>query len=186
MRKRLLTFLAGACFGAGVLANADVQVAFFEHPQVTASPSELEPNGRYHHVAISVGRQWLHAHPWRGVELVDQIGQIGQLSKLIHLHGQPAVQPEEVRHLIGRPYNLLAPWHSDESYNCSKLVGQLLGITPRPMTFSGAAWRGIRNLPRGELGLSPDDIHRWLTRWPRWGPTQHACRSLFNSRALPY
>ncbi len=40
---------------------------------------QLEPNGRYSHVAIGYGRYWLHAHrDIEGVELTDEIERFGR------------------------------------------------------------------------------------------------------------
>ncbi|WP_413289920.1 YiiX/YebB-like N1pC/P60 family cysteine hydrolase [Bdellovibrio sp. HCB337] len=147
--KALLVFLVQ-------ISWAQVQVAFLE------GPSQI---GRFSHVAISYKGQWLHTHPYRGVELVSTValGHMGVLTEVMVLNDRSEPSEKFVNEVLGKPYDHGYSWDSD-GYYCSKLVGIILGLQPKPMTFDASIWPPSFQKLKGRPGISPDDVYLQLTK----------------------
>jgi hypothetical protein len=143
----------------GINSLAQTQIAFIEIRDPQGKVHQLEPGGRFSHIAISYQGKWLHTHPYYGVQLVmtSELEKMGQLT-LVEIPRQSELLPDELQKYMGRPYDSGFSWES-EGYYCSKLVGKILHLPPEPMNFSAAAWNHKLH-PRDNLGLSPDDIFR--------------------------
>lgn len=137
---------------------AKVQVAFIQMPGVDHRHVQLENQGQFAHVAISYKGQWLHTHPYWGVQLMtpEELSALG-LIRIIQLNNGLEPTDAEVKSLLGKAYDQSFKWEG-EKYYCSKLVGKLLKMQPTVMKFDAAIWNDKKNLPKDELGLSPDDI----------------------------
>ena len=144
------------------VARAEVRLAFLELRNFRGELVQLEPNGRFAHIAISYGDLWLHAHPRTGVAFVSDEGlkQFGAVKEILTLSAVPDLKPADVTRFLGKPYDFAFTW-SDDAIYCSELVAKLIGMEPEPMEFRGAFWNDKR-MPRGSAGLSPDDIFRRL------------------------
>ncbi|HMN68758.1 MAG TPA: hypothetical protein PKC28_09505 [Bdellovibrionales bacterium] len=126
---------------------------------------ELEPGGHFLHVAIRVGDQWLHAHTWRGVELVDSIRDFGD--EFVYMANPSVPEPgaEQVRAVLGKPFDMDFRWYEHGKTYCTRLIAELLDVKPRPMKFTGLYWRTIGVKPgHREPGLSPDELFDELAR----------------------
>ncbi len=147
-----------------LMSLASLQVAFLEIHDAAGNLVQFEPHGRFGHLAISYQGQWLHAHPYYGVQLVREadLQKIGTLAALVTVDGHPDLSPEVVQPLLGKPFDHDYNW-DDEKYYCSELVGKLLGLPPQPMDFSAAIWPPEYKKHQGEPGLSPDGIFQQLS-----------------------
>lgn len=147
------------------------EVAFLEVRDQTGALVQLEPAGRFAHVAIRVRAHWLHAHPATGVELSDDLEHFGKVSLILTNSGLPDPDLELAQRLVGRPYDPGYEWNSEKHFYCSKLVAKLLGVSPMPMRFDAQIWSGrVPPALSGQMGLSPDDLFRILLKTNGWKP----------------
>jgi len=145
--------------------QATLHVAFFKWVDTDGKLVQIEPDGKFGHVAIAYEDKWLHAHVFRGVELADSLEKIGIVSEVLKLDIAAPLTAEEIEPLLGLPYDRLYLWQNPEGTYCSKLVGKLLGLTPKPMSFSTSYWKQFKKLPpKDEPGLSPDDVYEALIK----------------------
>jgi len=142
---------------------APAKVAFVQILNPQGAVVQLEPGGSYAHIAISYKGAWLHAHPYRGVEIIssEQLAKMGVVD-VMTVTDTPEPSEAQIRKVLGKPYDLDFRWEG-EKYYCSKLVGKLLNLEPLPMNFSSALWRNHPSTNR-RRGLSPDDIFQELLR----------------------
>lgn len=143
-------------------ANARIEVAFIEVRSASGQLVQLEKHGRYAHVAIRFHDQWLHADPYRGVELVDSLDQMGTVAVRLVSEVAPDLEAAEVERSLGLRYDRSFGWDDKSSTYCAKLIGELLKIAPTPMNFDADIWKIQSVVRRGELGLSPDDLYTAL------------------------
>lgn len=143
--------------------TASIKVAFLEVKDASGKIRQLEPNGKYAHIAISYKEKWLHAHPFRGVEIVSQqeLEKIGTIKKIIVAQPHQSISDKVVRQYLGKAYDHEYSW-SDEKIYCSELVAKILNIKPLPMTMDSSLWPAHFQKMRGELGISPDEIFSLL------------------------
>lgn len=166
------------------ISLADVKVAFVVMRDRSGNVLQMEPGGQFAHVAISYQGQWIHAHPYRGVEIISSsdLQQFGHVT-FINVPNVNEVSSTELERYIGKPYDKHYAW-GDESYYCSSLVGKILNIEPLPMSFQADLWKGKLRTSNSK-GLSPDDIYQIiLNERVRIMPGPHQCRTLF--RTLSY
>lgn len=143
------------------ISFAETQIAFVEMRDSQGNIHQLEPGGRFSHIAISYQGRWLHAHPYRGVELVDSadLEKIGSLT-LVSVPNYKELTSKNILQYLGKPYDSSFSWDADGFY-CSELVGKILGMAPEPMNFQAIIWKDTK--PNRSVGLSPDDIFRKIT-----------------------
>ncbi len=165
-----------------LLSFSQVEVAFIEMRDPQGKLIEFEKDARFSHVAISYHRHWLHTHPFRGVEVVDQktLEEIGLIvaTLLIGDHDEPS--DVFVKSIIGSPYESKFSWDS-KLYYCSKLVGQFFGLNTEPMDFNAPIWPLYFRKYNGLPGLSPQGAYRQLVKrgYPvRW--SSPSCRDIFS------
>lgn len=141
---------------------AQIILAFVEMRDAHNKVVQLEPGGRFAQVAVSYGPDWLHAHAFRGVELITtaELQKMGQVTQVVW-HPSNKLTFQQVQSFLGKPFDHEYSWE-DGHYYCSELVGKILGIKPKPMKFD--LWPDYYKKKRGQLGLSPDDIYRLTTR----------------------
>ncbi len=172
-------------FGLYNTLLADVKVAFIEARNLWRTTIEYEPQGRFFHTAISVGDQWLHAHPRKGVELIDDLTEFGPYKEILRTDQYEEPNENFLRRHLNLPFNLFTSWNHDLSTYCSKIIGKFFNIKPEIMRFESPGWKNIPNLPRGELGLSPDDLYKKLQDIGFKKSTSSlypSCRSFFSSK----
>jgi hypothetical protein len=165
---------------AHTICLAATDVAFIEIRDYHNQIIQLEPNGRFAHVAISYNGQWLHAHPIRGVEIVSQkeIEKIGRFKSIVSLP-DVNIETEKVRRFLGKHYDAGYEW-TEQSVYCSELVGKLLELAPEPMSFKASLWANRYLHMRGQPGLSPDDVYRILIgRGYKEIPAQKQCLDMY-------
>ncbi len=138
---------------------ASVEVAFIEMRDYDGQVIQLEPNGKYAHMAISYRGNWLHAHPFRGVEVVskEELEKMGEIKVILTKSDFEALSEVEVARYLGKPYDSEFSW-SDAKIYCAELIAKLLGINPLPMSFDAEFWSEELQRMKGLLGLSPDDL----------------------------
>lgn len=153
-----------------LFAEARIEVAFLEAWTRSGSKVELEKGDRFAHVAILHRGFWLHSSPRNGTELVNKSGidiQVfykNEITEVLVNDDVADLTDAQVNELLGQPYDFKFRWDDHLSSYCSKLVGKLLAIQPLPMRFDGSYFQGIKNLPIGEPGLSPDGVYRELIK----------------------
>lgn len=158
--KSFLTFYILALLSAQ--QSHAVQIAFFQSFNSKGEPVIFE--GLYSHAAISYRGQWLHAHPYFGIELTSDLKRFGPYYKIIENPNYPEPSEEFVNRQLSKKFNIFAEWFNPDETYCSKLVGQALNMTPTKMRFQSKNWRATRAVNyRGQLGLSPSDVY-WHAR----------------------
>ena len=155
-----------------------VVIAYIEMKDHSGRPLQLEPNGRFAHMAIFYQNKWLHAHPYRGVELIteEQLRQIGTPVKVTYdfVNG---LAENDVKKYMQYTYDNEMSWDSNEKLYCAELIGKLLKIEPLPMYFTLPVWNEMRKKSYGNLGLSPDDIYLIMQKRQRENKNQ--CKNVF-------
>lgn len=149
-------------FFSQLLLAQSVKVAFLSERSADGRQIQYEYKGRFSHLAISFESFWLHVDPYWGVTLSDHLHNYGDI-EMILTHPQikePSL--EFVDSVVGLPFNMFAQWDCSDSTYCSKFIGKFFSLKPLPMSFKSPDWQGIENLPRGQLGLSPDDVYQLL------------------------
>ncbi|MBO9665605.1 MAG: hypothetical protein J7501_02180 [Bdellovibrio sp.] len=170
MIRYLIAFiLSTAPFGA----NASVKVAFFEARDANGKIVTMEKGGRFIHVAISVGNKWMHAHPYWGVQLVDSLKKIGDPAVILTDESVADLNESQVQKYLRQKYDSSFSWEDHDKTYCSKLIANILQISPSPMQFTGTVWQ-FQNRARAQgVGVSPDDVfnelksrgyHSWMNR----------------------
>ncbi|MCO5112970.1 MAG: hypothetical protein M9899_02220 [Bdellovibrionaceae bacterium] len=147
----------------GVTSSAyAVEVAFFRQYTPSGQLVVYEAGGEFAHVALSYQGKWLHAHPYGGVQLSHHIYEIGFLDYVI-LENKNTPEPTDmfVHTQLQKGFDIFAQWTDAGKTYCSKLIAEFFGIQPRTMYFISKDWVG-HNPPRGQLGISPDDLFKEL------------------------
>lgn len=144
---------------------ASIDVAFIELRNHNGQLLQLEPNGKFTHIAISYRGGWLHSHPNRGVEVIsqDNLEKIGTIKAITTVTERDSLNESQVRKYLDKPYDPEFSWRDDKIY-CSELVAKLLNIDPLPMTFETEVWPDRFKSLKGQLSLSPDDIFQLLIK----------------------
>lgn len=160
MRKLILLIL----LVFSELGFCSVSVALFEFYNEQDQLIQLEPGGRFYHVAISTKKGWLHSHPKKGVELIRILDEIGPHRVILTNQSLMAFTWDEIQPYLGLPFDYGYKWEDSDSTYCSKLIANLLKIDPLPMSFASDHWEksGLDSIQ--ELGLSPDDLFRILKK----------------------
>lgn len=161
------------------LSYGKIVIAYIEMKDANGKIIQLEPDGKFAHMAISYKNKWLHAYPYNGVELIteEQLNKIGRAVKVSY-DFIDELSESEVKKYLGNSYDHEFSWDSEKTY-CAKLIAKLLNIKPQQMYFSLSRWEDIRRKSYGKLGLSPDDIYRLLERRQRENENQ--CRDVFKN-----
>src|SRR6266404_5567871 len=136
------------------------EVAFLEIHDRNGRPVQLEPGGRFMHVAIRIGDKWLHAHSRAGVELFDDLDEVGNRALILRNRSVPEPTWIDYQHWLGKSFDFRYSWTRPDATYCSRLVADLLGVAPLPMEFAAEIWKDhvYREEALGTKGLSPDDL----------------------------
>jgi hypothetical protein len=159
---------------------ARIDVAFLKLFDSQGHQIILEKNGEYAHIAISYGKMWLHAHPQRGVELISdqELRKMGEVGEVMTVAQNKELTYAQIKKYLGKPYDREFSW-SDNSIYCSELVAKLLHQQPRPMSFDPPYWPPYFARFNGQLGISPDQIHRNLVNSTKMISQKYICGNLF-------
>lgn len=141
-----------------LICTANTEIAFIKIFRPNGQVLMLEPDFEYAHSAIKIEGSWLHTHPSRGVELVEDFAEIGFWDfeiKVISID----MEISDHRQYLGRPFDHYYLW-DDEALYCSELIAKLLGIMPEPMIFDSEIWG--EHPAQGLLGISPGQVFNFL------------------------
>ncbi len=172
-----MKWLFGFLLIIGSIAEARLEVRFMELRDAHGRLVQLEPGGRFGHVAVGIGGKWLHVHPYRGVELVNRetVEKVGCMVSSILVEHLDEPDFLTVQTWLGLPYDRDFSWKSEDAFYCSELVGKILGLEPEPMTFDPRLWPPQFQKFDGEPGLSPDDLYRLLLEKGHHATEVQAC-----------
>lgn len=169
LMQRVMFFLLLILGSASHIAAA-VQVAFIEAYK-DGKMIQLEPGGRFYHVAIRVGNKWVHAHPHKGVDEVDDLELYGHRFYYLNHDLIPEPSREWVKARVGMPFDRTYSWDHPTAMYCTRLIAEYFEVPPRKgMAFRGGHWKIPENVSRGELnsrgreGLSPDQLYSELVQ----------------------
>jgi hypothetical protein len=159
LRNRILfMFWVGLNFSS--LATAQTRVAWLELKDKSGTPVQLEPDFYYAHVAIAVGNRWLHAHPSRGVELIDRktLNAFGEVQEILASEDENEDYLNYIQKFLGKPFDSEFDW-SDEKIYCAELIAKLLKVAPTAMHFDNKYWNPWYQKYEGRPGSSPSKLY---------------------------
>ncbi len=136
---------------AALDSQAQTTVYFFES-RVGDKVYSFDPGGRFYHSALKYREQILEAHPYYGAHLVSGLQEVNYHLVAI-LKSQKTVKnfDAKVKAQLGKPFNLYSRWEDPNSTQCSKLIGQIIGVSPVLVSD-------------GTISLSPDTLYRELKK----------------------
>ncbi|MCB0357375.1 MAG: hypothetical protein KDD40_10225 [Bdellovibrionales bacterium] len=139
-----------------------VRVAFLVFHDHKGKIVQLEPQGRFGHVAISYKNGWVHSYRGRRVEWVEDLSRFGHVALIVDVEQVPENIEDNLIEQFGKPYSLESEWEDPNATHCAKLVGQVLELAAKPTNWSTSFWQfnPLKKYPR--RSLSPDDIYEYL------------------------
>ncbi len=186
--KLLFTSLS-ICILFSSVSFAQVRVAFLE-AQLLGKKLILEPQGTYYHLAIQIedGR-WLHSHPVLGGTRLT-LGlppKFGLVTQVLEDYNRPLIKLSDIESCLGLAFDGSYSFKSRVSSYCSKLVGQILNIPPKPkMSFSGKVWENNYKVKKNQPGWSPDYVFQYLLNEEGFKPLiPFVTRMVVNVSRLP-
>jgi hypothetical protein len=144
------TILVLALLGS-LSAKAQTTVYFFEYRMPNGQVYSFDPGGRFYHAALKFHDQILEAHPFYGARLTGDLDKVGHLVAILHSKKTVKDFDAKVQAQLGKAFNLYSPWDDPNSTQCSKLIGQIIGVSPVPVQG-------------GNISLSPDTLYRELKK----------------------
>ncbi len=132
-------------------AKADTTVYFFEYRQPDGSIFSFDKEGRFYHTALKYNNQFLEANPYFGVHLEPNITKVGYLKAVLRSSKNIANLDQKITAQLGKKFDLYSKWDDPNSTQCSKLIGQIIGV--KPVLFED-----------GSLTLSPDRLYNQLVK----------------------
>ncbi len=152
MQKLLFYFIILLLSLLGSLdSRAQTTVYFFEYRMPNGQVYSFDPGGRFYHAALKYQDQILEAHPFYGAHLTSDLNKVGHLVAILQSHKVVKDFDAKVQAQLGKAFNLYSPWDDPNSTQCSKLIGQIIGVSP--VLVEG-----------GNLSLSPDTLYRELKK----------------------
>jgi hypothetical protein len=142
------------------------EIAFIKAYKRDGRPIIFENDGDFVHVAIkpdsgSLKNKWIHTHPFRGVEALDSLDQIGFYRfnyKVLKVRDE-SVDLKFIEEVLGKNYDHDYDW-SNDSYYCSEFIAKALSLEPMPMNFDSRFWEEKYQKLNGKPGLSPMELFR--------------------------
>ena len=131
--------------------KAQTTVYFFEYRMPNGQVYSFDPGGRFYHAALKYKDQVLEAHPFYGAHLTSDLDKVGHLVAILQSKKSVKNFDEKVQAQLGKAFNLYSPWDDPTSTQCSKLIGQIIGVSP--VLVEG-----------GNISLSPDTLYRELKK----------------------
>jgi hypothetical protein len=158
-----------------------LQVAFFIKKTATGKIEIYEKGSVYSHVAMKVGDKWLNAHPWRGVELTNNLDGMGEIVEIMEDPSVDEPDQEFLDSVLGKKFFIFAAWDDSNIFYCSKVIGKYLNVNPLPIVVDEEIWQGRFQEYNGRPGLSPEGLHHELERRAYSHTyTESSCRLLLN------
>jgi hypothetical protein len=146
---QLFNFLLISFFSFTIKANTVVY--FFEYRMPDGSIYSFDQGGRFYHAALKFQNKILEAHPFYGVHLAEDINKVGHLVAILKSNKTVKNFEAKVQAEIGKKFNLYSEWTDPSTTQCSKLVGQIIGVSP--ILFDD-----------NKLTLSPDTLYKQLLK----------------------
>lgn len=134
-----------------VFSNAQTTVYFFEYRLSNGEVYSFDKGGRFYHAALKFEDKILEAHPYYGAHLASDLSSVGHLAAILYSPGSIENLAAKVQAQLGRKFDLYSHWEDPKTTQCSKLVGQIIGVSP--VVVEG-----------GNLSLSPDLLYAELIK----------------------
>jgi hypothetical protein len=131
--------------------QAGTTVYFFEHRNPNGDVYSFDPGGRFYHAALKYKNQIVQAHPYYGVQLTTNLTQVGHLAAALYSTKNVLNLSAKIQAQLGKKFSLYSDWNDPKTTQCSKLVGQIIGVSP--VIVQG-----------GNLSLSPDLLYAELIK----------------------
>jgi hypothetical protein len=179
MIKNILFIYLSLIFS--IIADAAVEVAFFEGYLQDGSLIQFEEGGRFYHVALKVDGGWLQAHPYFGVMIEPNINKVGHHVVTLRNERIPDIREEQYKEYLGLKFTQdYDSWDDPNSTYCSKLLGKILEIEPLPFQNRKleSTLAKILGLKNKNSGLSPNDLFRILSEEREFNFQQWKCSAL--------
>ncbi len=144
-------FFSALIFLFSFYTQAETTVYFFEYRMPNGQVYTFDEGGRFYHVAMKYKNQVLEAHPYFGVRLVVDIKKVGHLVAVLKHHQAVKNLDLKVQAELGKKFDLYSPWNDPTTTQCSKLIGQIIGVSPVIVA-------------NGNLSLSPDLLYAELIK----------------------
>lgn len=148
MQKQLLYFII-LFFSHQVFANTIVY--FFQHKLPNGEVYSFDRNGRFYHSALKYKTKILEAHPYYGVRLATDLKKVGDLAAVLKSEKNILNLDAKIKMQMGKKFNLYSAWDDPLTTQCSKLIGQIIGVSPVIVQD-------------GNLSLSPDLLYAELIK----------------------
>jgi len=132
-------------------SKAQTTVYFFEYRRPNGEVYSFDPGGRFYHAALKFHDQILEAHPFYGARLTEDLSKVGHLVAILQSNKSVKNFDQKVQAQLGKAFNLYSAWEDQNSTQCSKLIGQIIGVSPVPVAD-------------GNISLSPDTLYRELKK----------------------
>lgn len=145
VRLFLLTFVVSFTL------KAEVVVVFFEYKKSNGQIISFDPGGRFYHAALKYADGYIEAHPYYGVHYEKNVKKVGHPVAVLKSKRVINDLDQRVKNQLDKDFDLYSPWNDEKTTQCSKLVGQILGVTP--VKVQG-----------GNISLSPDTLYHQLVK----------------------
>lgn len=133
-------------------ASAGTTVYFFEYRNQSGDVVSFDPWGRFYHAAMQTPDGIIEAHPYFGVHIVKNLSKIHYrlAGALYHIKDVPNLS-QKIHNELGKSFELYSHWDNPKTTQCSKLIGQIIGVSPVPVEGN-------------MISLSPDTLYRELKK----------------------
>lgn len=139
-----------------------VRVAFFKGYDEQGKEVRLTDDGEYFHTSIQIEGVWYEVETKEGVRRMASVTEHPYLKLRRVLEKNIGLSYKDIAPYMGLPFDTKYYWDDPESSYCTKLIANLLNVSPRPMSFEGENWENALHAPKGTLGLSPDELYKEL------------------------
>ena len=154
--------------------QAEVTIKFISYVDVETGLKEPlfqgYPDEERYHVAVKINNYWYQMLPWYGFiksesfelkdpEIYEKDGKTYQVFVENYVNASLTLPDPDIGPLQNLKFDLFSEWNDPLTSHCSKLVGKLLGFSPKK----------LRELnPSQNENLSPDDIFDYITKGSQW------------------
>lgn len=128
---------------------AETVVVFFEYRTSDGQIFSFEEGGKFYHAALKYQDGYIEARPYYGVHFEQDIKKMGAVAAVLRSPKTIPHLDQRVQKELGKRFELYSDWNDPDTTQCSKLVGQIIGVSPV-------------KLSTGNISLSPDTLFRQL------------------------
>lgn len=156
-----------------------VEVAFFQYIDQNGKVLSFEENGIFFHTAIKTKDGWLSAGIF-GVRLDKDIKDVSaNLAVIIKNPNMKTITKTDYEKYLGLPFDREFKWNDQTSTYCSKLVANILGIEPQPLSNTSIKTDLGTIVFNDTVGISPDEIYKILSEDHDFSNQTWKCHSIF-------